>query len=70
MTRAQGGLPYAAPFEARVVSRYDDIVQALHDPQTYSSAPTVPEMPAPWRERFAGAGTVPRHPAGPGQPGS
>ena len=54
MTRAEGGLPYAEPFEARVVSRYDDIVQALHDPQTYSSAPTVPEMPAPWRERFAG----------------
>jgi hypothetical protein len=53
-TRAAGGLPYAETFEARVVSRYDDIVQALHDPDTYSSAPTVPEMPSPWRERFAG----------------
>jgi cytochrome P450 len=53
-TRAGSGLPYAEPFEARVVSRYDDIVQALHDPQTYPSAPTVPEMPAPWRDRFAG----------------
>ena len=28
MTRAEGELPYAEPFEARVVSRYDDIVQA------------------------------------------
>jgi cytochrome P450/ferredoxin-NADP reductase len=54
VTRAEPGLPYAEPFEARVVSRYDDIVQALHDPETYSSAPTVPEMPSPWRERFAG----------------
>jgi hypothetical protein len=54
VTRAELGLPYAETFEARVVSRYDDIVQALHDPDTYSSAPTVPEMPPPWRERFAG----------------
>jgi hypothetical protein len=53
VTRAAGGLPYAEPFEARMVSRYDDIVQARHDPDTYCSAPTVPEMPAPWRARFA-----------------
>jgi hypothetical protein len=52
VTRAEGGLSYAEPFEARVVSRYDAIVQALHDPQTYSSAPTVPEMPAPGSDRL------------------
>jgi len=55
VTRAEGGLSYAEPFEARVVSRYDDIVQALHDPQTYSSAPTVPEMPAPDHDRLRAA---------------
>jgi cytochrome P450/ferredoxin-NADP reductase len=53
-TRGEGGLPYSETFQARVVSHYDDIVEALHDPETYSSAPTVPDMPAPWRERFAG----------------
>lgn len=45
-TRADGGLPYAEPFEARVVSRYDDIVQALHDPDTYSSRPSLVSSPA------------------------
>jgi cytochrome P450/ferredoxin-NADP reductase len=53
-TRAAGGLPYSEVFDARVVSRYDEIVAALHDPDTFSSTPTVPEMPSPWRERFAG----------------
>jgi len=53
-TRAAAGLPYSEAFGARVVSRYDDIVVALHDPVTFSSAPTVPEPPSPWRERFAG----------------
>ena len=52
--RAADGLPYSEAFDARVVSRYDDIVAALHDPATFSSAPTVPELPSPWRERFAG----------------
>lgn len=28
-----------------IVSRYEDVVQALHDPATFSSAPTVPQMP-------------------------
>src|SRR4051794_21745222 len=52
--RAADGLPYSEAFDARVVGRYDDIVVALHDPTTFSSAPTVPELPPPWRERFAG----------------
>jgi cytochrome P450/ferredoxin-NADP reductase len=53
-TRAAEGLPYSEVFDARVVSRYDDIVAALHDPATFSSTPTVPDLPSPWRERFAG----------------
>src|SRR4051794_37458581 len=53
-TRAADGLPYAEAFGARVVSRYDEIVQALHDPGTFSSVATVPEMPSPFREMFAG----------------
>src|SRR5215213_10156637 len=52
--RATDGLPYAEPFGARMVSRYDEIVQALHDPDTFSSVATVPEMPSPFREMFAG----------------
>jgi cytochrome P450/ferredoxin-NADP reductase len=52
--RAQRGYPAVDTFLAKVVSRYDDIVQALHDPDTFSSAATVPELPAPWKERFAG----------------
>ncbi len=54
MLRAADGLPYSEVFEARVVSRYDDIIAALHDPDTFSSRATVPELPSPWRERFAG----------------
>src|SRR3954451_7338681 len=53
-TRATDGLPWSGALAARVVSRYDDIVAALHDPDTFSSAATVPELPSPWRERFAG----------------
>src|SRR4051812_43551406 len=53
-TRAAEGLPYAEALDARMVSRYDDLVAALHDPVTFSSAPTVPDMPSPWRERFEG----------------
>jgi cytochrome P450/ferredoxin-NADP reductase len=52
--RATAGLPHAEALGARVVSRYDDIVQALHDPQTFSSVATVPEVPSPFREQFAG----------------
>src|SRR3954452_17910370 len=53
-TRAADGLPYAEAFGARVVSRYDEIVKALHDPGTFSSVATVPEMPSPFREMFTG----------------
>lgn len=52
--REEAGLPYSDLFEARMVTRYDDIVEALHDPGTFSSTPVVPEMPSPWRERFDG----------------
>lgn len=37
-----------------VVSRHDDIVAALHDPDTFSSRPTVPDMPSHVLEAFAG----------------
>lgn len=37
-----------------VVSRHDDIVAALHDPKTFSSAPTVPVPPPHIQEIFAG----------------
>lgn len=46
------GFTYSEMFQARMVTRYDDIVAALHDPDTFSSNPTVPTMPAPWREMF------------------
>ena len=52
--RASGDLPWSDVLEARVVSRYDDLVRALHDPGTFSSTATVPEMPTPFREMFAG----------------
>lgn len=52
--RASGGFPYSDVFEARMVTRYDDIVRALHAPQTFSSAPTVGQVPSPWREQFEG----------------
>src|SRR4051794_26176778 len=53
-TRTADGLPFAEAFGARVVSRYDEIVEALHDPGTFSSVATVPEMPSPFREMFTG----------------
>src|SRR4051812_50042343 len=67
-TRAADGLPYAEALGARMVSRYDDLVAALHDPVTFSSAPTVPDMPSPWRERFERRGPAPGTPLGPGNP--
>ncbi|MGO4301227.1 cytochrome P450/oxidoreductase [Leifsonia sp. RAF41] len=39
---------------ARVFTAYDDIVAALHDPETFSSQPTVGTVPSPWREQFEG----------------
>jgi len=52
--RAEPGLPYSDAFGARVVTRYEDIVQALHDVETFSSEPVVPQLPSPFREQFAG----------------
>jgi cytochrome P450/ferredoxin-NADP reductase len=52
--RAEPGIPFSDAFGARMVTRYDDIVQALHDPATFSSEPVVPTMPSPFREQFAG----------------
>ncbi|MGW5639103.1 cytochrome P450 [Streptomyces sp. NPDC003832] len=37
-----------------VVSRYDEVVEALRRPDVFSSKPTVPDMPPPWRDRFEG----------------
>ncbi len=54
LVRASDGLPYSEVYESRMVTRYDDIVTALHDPRTFSSAPTVGQAPSPWRERFEG----------------
>src|SRR3954447_9498816 len=52
--RAEPGLPWSETFQRYVVTRYDDVVAALHQPHVFSSAPTVPTMPSPWRELFAG----------------
>ena len=52
--RASTGLPESEVYGSRMVTRYDDVVRALHDPETFSSAPVVPDLPSPWRERFAG----------------
>jgi len=57
--RAAPGLPFSDAYGARMVTRYDDIVQALHDPAIFSSTATVPDLPSPWKERFAGV--VPTH---------
>lgn len=54
-TRREGGAPPAETFGgARVFTRYDDIVAALHDPGTFSSQPAVGTVPPPWREQFEG----------------
>jgi cytochrome P450/ferredoxin-NADP reductase len=52
--RAQPGLSWNEHMQRHVVSRYDDVVQALHDPDLFSSQPVVPVLPSPWREMFAG----------------
>ncbi|MFJ4345340.1 cytochrome P450 [Pseudomonas sp. NPDC089401] len=44
--REAPGLTWSATMQKWIVSRYEDVVQVLHDPETYSSLPTVPEMPA------------------------
>lgn len=55
--REAPGLTWSAQMNRWVVSRHDDIVAALHDPITFSSQPTVPDMPAHVLEAFSG--TVP-----------
>ena len=50
--RARTGFPFSATYEARLVTRYDDIVTALHDPDTFSSEPAVGDVPSPWKEQF------------------
>ncbi len=52
--RASEGFPHSETYGARVVARYDDIVAALHDPDTFSSEPTVGNVPSPWKEQFEG----------------
>jgi cytochrome P450 len=53
-SRTAPGLPWSEALGAYVVTRYDDVVAALHDSRTFSSRPTVPDLPSPWPERFAG----------------
>ena len=52
--RAEAGLPWSPQLRRHVVVRYDDVVAALHQPDVFSSTPTVPDLPSPWREMFAG----------------
>jgi cytochrome P450/ferredoxin-NADP reductase len=52
--RARPGLTWSQPLRRHVVSRYDDIVEALHHPEIYSSDIVVPQMPPEWRAKFAG----------------
>lgn len=52
--RASAEFPHSETFGAQVVARYDDIVAALHDPDTFSSEPTVGDVPSPWKEQFEG----------------
>src|SRR5690349_3083362 len=52
--RNEPGPTWSETLQRHVVARYDDVVDALHRPDVFSSAPTVPQLPAPWRELFAG----------------
>ncbi|SFJ42460.1 cytochrome P450/oxidoreductase [Amycolatopsis sacchari] len=52
--RARPGLTWSESLGRYVVSRYEDIVEALQRPEVFSSRPVVPELPSPWRDRFAG----------------
>lgn len=46
-------MPWSDVLAGRVVTRYDDIVEVLHDPETYSSAVAVGQVPEPWRTQIA-----------------
>lgn len=52
--RATPGLAHSTTMNRRIVSRYDEIIEALHTPDIFSSKPVVPVLPSPWREKFEG----------------
>lgn len=52
--RKKEGFEYSETHGAYVVSRYDDIVQILDQPNLFSSLATVPELPPFLAELFAG----------------
>lgn len=52
--RATPGFPYNDTLKARIISRYDDVVEVLDNPDIFSSKPTVPEHPPPVKPIFAG----------------
>ena len=52
--RTSGGFPYAETFHAPVISRYGDLVEALHRPDVFSSSVTITSLPPEWRARFEG----------------
>src|SRR3954462_3452831 len=54
LVRAEPRPVWSEALQRWVVARYEDVVEALHAPDVFSSHPTVPQFPSPWRERFAG----------------
>lgn len=52
--RQQPGLFRSEQMQRWVVSRYDEITAALHDPATFSSQPVIPTAPPPVQAAFAG----------------
>src|SRR3954470_11063967 len=50
--RKTNGLVYSEELKAWVVSRYDDIIQALLHPDIFSSDETVPHPVSPYKEIF------------------
>lgn len=48
------GLVYADTFGMRLVTRYDDIVEVLHQPDTFSSHPAGAELPPEYIEKLKG----------------
>jgi cytochrome P450/ferredoxin-NADP reductase len=52
--RQQPGLFWSEQMQRWVVSRYEEITTALHDPATFSSQPVIPTAPPPVQAAFAG----------------
>ncbi|KAH7350664.1 cytochrome P450 [Rhexocercosporidium sp. MPI-PUGE-AT-0058] len=50
--RGQDGLVYSKELHGWVLSRYDDIIQVLDQPDLFSSRPTVPDPPPQAQEMF------------------